>query len=68
MLSVQTTDQITSMVTKRLQQYGLTPKIIAQTPENKLIELIYECNFNKRKAKNIIEVSKIILQSGLPKS
>lgn len=29
MLSVQTTDQITSLVTKRLQQHGLTPKNIA---------------------------------------
>ena len=29
MLSVQTKDQITSMVVKRLQEFGLTPKNIA---------------------------------------
>lgn len=32
------------------------------------MELIHESNFNKRKAKNIIQVSKIILESGLPKN
>lgn len=30
--------------------------------------MIRESNFNKRKAKNILEVSKTILQKGLPKS
>jgi endonuclease-3 len=54
MLSVQTTDQITSMVIKRLQTHGLTPENIIKTPEAKLVELIYESNFNKRKTKNII--------------
>jgi endonuclease III len=32
------------------------------------VELIYECNFNKRKAKNIIEVSRTILKQGLART
>lgn len=39
---------------ERLKTYGLNPTKISQTEENKLIELIHESNFNKKKAKNII--------------
>ena len=62
MLSIQTKDETTSMIVNRLKQYGLTPENIANTPENKLIQLIYESNFNKRKAANLIAVSQTILK------
>jgi endonuclease-3 len=41
---------------------------MATIAPEKLVELIYECNFNKRKAKNIIEVSCIILKRGIAKT
>lgn len=62
MLSIQTKDETTSMIVNRLKQYGLTPENIANTPEKKLIQLIYESNFNKRKAANLIAVSQTILK------
>lgn len=62
MLSIQTKDETTSKCVERLKLYGLTPQSMATIHEEKLVELIYECNFNKRKAKNIIDVSKTILK------
>jgi endonuclease III len=64
MLSIQTKDETTSMCVNRLKKYGLTPESISKTEESKLIAMIYECNFNKRKAKHIIEVSRIIMEKG----
>lgn len=64
MLSIQTKDEITSMCVNRLKKYGLTPESISKTEDQKLIQMIYQCNFNKRKANHIIEVSKIIMDKG----
>lgn len=54
MLSIQTKDEITFMCINRLKKIGLNPENISKMQEEHLIKHIYECNFNKRKAKNII--------------
>lgn len=52
------------MIVGRLKSQGLTPENISTFSEEKLRSLIYESNFNKRKAANLIAVSKIILEQG----
>ena len=48
----------------RLKEKGLTPENIVKYSEAKLKEMIYESNFNKRKAANILTVSRTILEKG----
>ena len=49
LLSVQTTDLANGVVMKRLKEYGLTVENILETDDLKLLELIRETNFAKKK-------------------
>ena len=64
MLSVQTKDETTSKIMERLKEKGLTPEEMIKYSEEELRTLIYESNFNRRKAKNIIKVSQMIIEKG----
>ena len=64
MLSVQTNDKTTSMIMTRLKKQGLTPENIVKHSEESLKKLIFQSNFNKRKAANILTVSRMILEKG----
>jgi endonuclease-3 len=61
MLSVQTKDEITSMVVKRLQAQELTPEKIAKMTPEELSPLIRESNFHKRKSSQLIELARKVL-------
>ena len=52
------------MIMTRLKERGLTPENIAKHSEESLKKLIYESNFNQRKATNLIKVSKTIIEQG----
>lgn len=61
MLSAQTKDEITYAATQKLLGHGFTPDKIAETPQEKLQELIYPVGFYKNKARYIKESTRMIL-------
>lgn len=63
-LSVQTKDEITSKIVKRLQAQELTPEKIAKMRAEELLPLIRESNFHKRKCTQLIELARRVLVEG----
>lgn len=59
-LSVQTKDQTVDKAMKRLKEYGLTVDSMHAIDPAKLKELIFECNFNATKVKNIKEIARML--------
>ncbi|XP_054013015.1 endonuclease III-like protein 1 [Hylaeus anthracinus] len=62
MLSSQTKDQVTHAAMQRLNSYGCTPEIIANTPDETLGTLIYPVGFWKRKKEYIKKTSVILIE------
>lgn len=61
-LSLRTNDRTTYPATLRMQQLGKTPEDFAKVDVQKLEEAIYPVGFYKNKAKQIIELSKILVE------
>lgn len=59
-LSVQTKDQTTHMAMTRLKEYGLTVEKMYEVDSEKLKQLIFECNFNATKVKNIKSIARML--------
>lgn len=71
MLSSQTKDEVTAKAMSNLKNYGLTIDNILSTDQVKIEELIYPVGFYKRKAKYILETTKILKEkfnSDIPRS
>lgn len=62
MLSAQCTDKRVNMVTRQLFKIANTPSQFAKMQPEELEKLIYSTGFYKNKAKNIIEMSKVLLK------
>ncbi|KAK6588189.1 endonuclease III [Cryptosporidium xiaoi] len=62
-LSSQTKDQVTFSCMNRLIEYGLTPKSINEISIESLRELLYGVGFYNTKAKNLKEISKILVEN-----
>ncbi|XP_011313790.1 endonuclease III-like protein 1 [Fopius arisanus] len=62
MLSSQTKDQVTHSAMERLKNYGCTPHILHQTPDNVLEKLIYPVSFYKRKVQYIKNTCEVLLR------
>lgn len=64
LFSSQTKDEVTSAAVDRLKAYpgGLNPQNMLTTSTDTLEELIKPVGFFRRKAKNLVEISKIILE------
>ena len=60
MLSSQTKDEQTAKSFKRLKDYGLTISKIIETPEEKILELIYGVGFHNRKAQYLKQTASIL--------
>ena len=60
MLSVQTKDETTAAAMNALKKKGLTVDNINKMSEQELVEIIFKCNFNKTKAKNIKAVARTL--------
>ena len=61
-LSLRTKDEVTSQASQRLFKRANTPQSIIQLSISEIRELIYPVGFYKRKAENIIQVSKILIE------
>ncbi len=61
-LSAQCTDKRVNEVTKRLFLVANTPSKMLELGQDKLEKMIYSCGFYKNKAKNIINMSKALLE------
>ncbi|KAH8741484.1 endonuclease III [Cryptosporidium ryanae] len=61
-LSSQTKDQVTYSCMNRLIEYGLTPESINKIKIESLRELLYGVGFYNTKAKNLKEISRILLE------
>ena len=67
MLSVQTTDEVTSAVVRSMVKEGcLTPSLIAEMSEEEVESRIKRVNFHKTKAKNLIKAAKHFEEYGPP--
>jgi len=62
LLSLRTKDEVTAKASRKLFTEADTPDKIIAIGEEKIKKLIYPVGFYKRKAKNIIEVSKILIE------
>lgn len=63
LLSLRTKDEVTSEAAKRLFQEAHTPEQILALGEQKLAKLIYPVGFYPTKARRLIEISRIILET-----
>lgn len=61
-LSLRTNDKTTYPATLRMLELGKTPQEFAQCDENVLAQAIYPVGFYANKAKQIIELSKVIVE------
>ena len=61
-LSLRTKDEVTIKASKKLFKHAKTPWEILKLPEEKIKELIYPVGFYKRKAKNILEICKELIE------
>jgi len=61
-LSAQCTDKRVNLVTEKLFKLYNTPEDFAKLENSKLEKLIYSCGFYKNKAKNIINMSKSLIE------
>ncbi len=62
LLSLRTKDEVTAEASRRLFQRAKTPEEMLQLPEETIAKLIYPVGFYRNKAKNIREISKILLE------
>ena len=62
-LSLRTKDEVTSAASLRLLKIAKTPKEIITLGEDKLKDIIYPVGFYPTKAKRLIEISRIILDT-----
>jgi endonuclease-3 len=62
LLSLRTQDQLTRQVSERLFRVVTTPQQILNLTEEELIQLIYPVGFYRRKAHNILIISRILLE------
>ncbi|MCD6118043.1 endonuclease III [bacterium] len=60
-LSLRTKDEVTASASRRLFKEADTPQKTSTLSEKKIRDLIYPVGFYKRKAKNIVEISKILI-------
>ncbi|RKY82005.1 endonuclease III [candidate division KSB1 bacterium] len=60
-LSLRTKDEVTTIASKKLISAAGTPEEIIKLGEDKIKQLIYPVGFYKRKAVNLIDISKIII-------
>ncbi len=61
-LSLRTKDEVTHRASERLFEKASTPYEIIKLSPEEIEKLIYPVGFYKRKAKNIIEISKILIE------
>ncbi len=61
-LSLRTKDDTTRDAARRLFSHATTPSEMLQLGEKKIAELIYPVGFYRRKARNVIEISRILLE------
>ncbi len=61
-LSLRTKDEVTHKASERLYKKASTPWEMVKLSPNEIEKLIYPVGFYKRKAKNIIEISKILIE------
>ncbi len=61
-LSLRTKDDTTHKASERLFKRASTPYEMVKLPQEEVEKLIYPVGFYKRKAKNLIEVSKILIE------
>lgn len=61
-LSQRTKDTTTQKVTEKLSRVAPSPKAILELSEEEITRIIYPVGFYRRKAKNIKEISKILLE------
>lgn len=62
MLSSQTKDEVTGAAVKRLQEFGLTPQHIADTPAADISKIIYPVGFYRRKGEYLTRAAAICVQ------
>ncbi len=63
LISLRTRDQVTYDASKRLFSHADTPELLALEHEQTIASLIYPCGFYSTKAKRIIEISRILLET-----
>ena len=61
-ISLRTKDSVTITASRRLFSEADTPAEVAALPPERVAELIYPAGFYRRKARNIHEIAKILLQ------
>lgn len=61
LLSLRTKDEVTTVASRRLFVKANTPQSMLKLPAEKIRKLIYPVGFYKRKADNILEVSRILI-------
>jgi len=62
LLSLRTKDEVTSQASHRLFKKANTPRSMVKLSASELRHLIYPVGFYKRKAENIIQVSRILIE------
>ncbi len=62
LLSLRTKDEVTSQASHRLFKKANTPRSMVKLSASELRQLIYPVGFYKRKAENIIQVSRILIE------
>ena len=62
LLSLRTKDEVTSQASHRLFKKANTPQSMVKLSASELRQLIYPVGFYKRKAENIIQVSRILIE------
>ncbi len=61
LLSLRTKDEVTSQASHRLFKRASTPQSVLQLPASEIRQLIYPVGFYKRKAENIIQVCRTLI-------
>lgn len=62
-LSLRTKDEVTAKAAERLFQVADTPEKLLKLEEDEIASLIYPVGFYRRKAKNLKEIAKILLEN-----
>ena len=61
-LSLRTKDAVTAQASKRLFEIADTPEELIKLSEKEIERLVYPVGFYKTKAKNLIEISKVLIE------
>lgn len=61
MISLRTKDEVTAVASEKLYKLADTPEKMLKLTENQIAEAIYPAGFYKTKAKNILEVCRILI-------